>query len=132
VVELDTRPSGADLRPTYRDLRDWIEGVEALGQLRRVDGANTEEEIGLAQEVLTKHDTAPAVLFDKIPGYEPGYRVLSCPLGTIQRIAYTLGLPPDAPKAQLVDMWRKRFKDIKPIDPVEVTEAPILENVLMG
>jgi UbiD family decarboxylase len=132
VAEVAPRLSDTELRPRYRDLREWIEGVEGLGQLRRVDGANAEEEIGLAQEVLTKHDTAPAVLFDKIPGYEPGYRVLSCPLGTIQRIAYTLGLPPEWSKAELVDAWRRRFKGIQPIDPVEVTEAPILENVLLG
>jgi len=132
VVEVAARPSDTELRPRYRDLRDWIEGVERLGQLRRVDGANAEEEIGLAQEVLTKHDTAPAVLFDQIPGYAPGFRVLSCPLGTIQRIAYTLGLPPEASKRELVDLWRRRFKEIQPIDPVEVTEAPILENLLLG
>ncbi len=98
MVEVVSRVSDTELRPRYRDLREWIEGVEALGQLRRVDGANTEEDIGLAQEVLTKHDGAPAVLFDNIPGYEPGFRVLACPLGSIQRIAYTLGLPPHLSK----------------------------------
>jgi len=132
VVEVVSRPQDAALRPQFKDLREWIEGVDQLGQLRRVDGATAEEGIGLAQEVLTKHDGAPAVLFDKIPGYEPGFRVLACPLGSIERIAYTLGLPPHAPKAELVDMWRRRVKELKPVPHVEVTDGPILENVLMG
>jgi 4-hydroxy-3-polyprenylbenzoate decarboxylase len=100
--------------------------------LRRVDGATAEEGIGLAQEVLTHHEGAPAVLFDRIPGYEPGFRVLACPLGSQQRIAYTLGLSPERSKRELVDLWRHRFKQIQPIEPVEVADAPILENVLLG
>ncbi len=132
MVEVVSRPQGTELRPQFRDLREWLEGVDKLGQLRRVDGANAEEEIGLAQEVLTKHDGAPAVLFDNIPGYEPGFRVLACPLGSIQRIAYTVGLPPEASKRELVDMWRRRVKEVTPLEPVEVTDAPILENVLRG
>src|SRR4029079_15060002 len=100
VVEVVSRPQEAGLRPQFKDLREWIEGVDKMGQLRRVDGATAEEGIGLAQEVLTKHDGAPAVLFDNVPGYEPGFRVLACPLGSIQRIAYTLGLPPEATKAE--------------------------------
>jgi UbiD family decarboxylase len=132
VVEVVSRSQETALRPRYRDLREWIEGVERLGQLRRVEGANAEEEIGLAQEVLTHDEHAPAVLFDRIPGYAPGYRVLSNPLGSIQRIAYTLGLPPERSKRELVDLWRQRFKEIRPIEPAEVADAPILENVLLG
>ena len=121
-----------ELRPRFRDLREWLAGVEALGELQRVSGASAEEDIGLAQEVLTNSSTAPAVLFDQIPGYQPGWRVVCNPLGTLRRIAYTLGLPPDRPKGELVDLWRRRFKEIRPIEPVEVADAPILENVLRG
>ncbi len=124
--------TSTELRPRFRDLREWLAGVEALGELERVNGASAEEDIGLAQEVLTHSPTAPAVLFDQIPGYAPGWRVVSNPLGTLRRIAYTLGLPPDLPKGELVDLWRRRFKEIRPIDPVEMTDAPILENVLRG
>lgn len=132
MVGVATRPQDAALRPSFRDLREWLDGVDRLGQLRKVDGASWEEDIGLAQEVLTHHDGAPTVLFDNVPGVDPGFRVLACPLGSIQRIAYTLGLPPEASKRELVDMWRKRFKEIQPIASVEVNDGPILENVLMG
>ncbi|HZU07399.1 MAG TPA: UbiD family decarboxylase [Chloroflexota bacterium] len=132
MVEVVSREADLELRPRFRDLREWLEGVEQLGQLRRVEGATAEEDIGLAQEVLTHHEGAPAVLFDRIPGYEPGFRVLTCPLGSIERIAYTLGLPTNRSKRELVDLWRRRVKEIRPIEPVEVDDGPILENVLLG
>jgi hypothetical protein len=37
---------------TYRDLREYIAEVDKLGELRRVNGATWEEDIGLATELL--------------------------------------------------------------------------------
>ena len=53
----------------YEDLRDYIEEVDKLGELRRIDGASCDEDIGLATELLQHSETAPCALFDEIPGY---------------------------------------------------------------
>ena len=53
---------------TYEDLREWIEQADRLGELKRVDGASWEKDIGLAAEVVIRQDDGPAVLFDKVPG----------------------------------------------------------------
>ena len=37
---------------TPTDLRDWLRRVDALGELQTVRGANTEEDIGMATELL--------------------------------------------------------------------------------
>ena len=56
-------------------LRAWLEKVEQAGQLRHVEGASAEE-IGEATDLLQHTENAPAVLFNHIPGYRDGLRVL--------------------------------------------------------
>jgi len=38
--------NGTEPRVSFTDLRDWMEGLDHLGDLRLVEGANWEEEIG--------------------------------------------------------------------------------------
>src|SRR5579875_940827 len=52
----------------YPDLRDWLQAVDALGELRHVEGASWEEDIGRIAEMLHHTEESPAVLFDAIPG----------------------------------------------------------------
>ena len=55
----------------YRDLRGWIDGVESFGELRVVEGADWNQEIGAVAEVAARSEASPAVLFDKIKDYPP-------------------------------------------------------------
>ena len=67
----------------YRDLRGWLEGVESFGELRVVEGADWNQEIGAVAEVAAQSDPPPAVLFDKIKDYPAGG---ACsPVSTIRR-----------------------------------------------
>jgi 4-hydroxy-3-polyprenylbenzoate decarboxylase len=116
----------------YRGLREWLDRVEALGQLRRVSGANAESEIGAATDVLQHHAESPSVLFDQVPGYAPDFRVLVNGFGATDRIAMTLGLPLGLTRVQLSDAWRQRIRGLRPIPPEEVTDGPIFENVRRG
>ena len=61
----------------YRDLREWMEKADAAGNLRRVEGASWEADIGNITEMLHHSFPAPAVLFDKVPGCDPGFRLLT-------------------------------------------------------
>ena len=78
----------------YRGLRDWIEKVDGLGELLRVDGADWDAEMGTITPMLTEKSrgNAPAILFDGVPGYPRGYRTLYGSLSSIRRVALTLGL----------------------------------------
>lgn len=116
----------------YKDLREWLEQVEKLGELHRVDGATWEEDIGRITEMLVHTDEAPACLFDNIPGYPKGYRVLVNANGARRRIALTLGLSPDISREGLMDRFTEMVSKAGPC-PVEYVErGPILENVLEG
>src|ERR1700722_15894834 len=56
----------------YRDLRQFIELVEKMGDLRRIQGAALEFEIGAITEVAAGSESCPALLFSDIPGQPAG------------------------------------------------------------
>lgn len=119
-------------RTLYNDLRGWIDRCAGIGQVRFVEGASWKEDIGMATSVLQHAENSPAVIFDGIPDYPKGYRVLVNCFGSLQRIALGLGLPVDSSAQELVDEWRVRLRSLAPIPPRYVDDAPILENVHTG
>ena len=76
----------------YKDLREWIEEADKLGELRTIEGADPEHEIGAITELNAKN-TGPAILFDKVKGYSPGFRVLTDYVANIRTLNLTFGLP---------------------------------------
>ena len=86
-----------------RDLRDWIRAAEALGELKHIDGADWDVEIGAITE-LGHHrgEQSHALLFDRIKGYPEGYRVLSNTLNSTKRLATTLHMDTNYTRLQFV------------------------------
>src|SRR5262249_43022331 len=122
-------------RMQYRGLRGWLEQVDKLGELHKVDGAHWDVEMGALTHMLTEKSrgTPPAILFDNVPGYPPGYRTLYGQLSSVRRIALTLGLPLDYNrKVDVVQHYHARMQDLKPLPPRYVNDAPIFENVVEG
>src|SRR5947208_16173731 len=80
---------------TDRGLRDWLEQVDRMAELLKVNGAHWDREMGAITQMLTEggKGKAPAILFDEVPGYPKGYRTLYGQFSTIKRVALTLGLP---------------------------------------
>ena len=91
----DAAFSGRQVGGAYRGLRGWIDTVDRLGELKRVSGAHWDVEMGAVTHMLTEKSggTAPAILFDDVPGYRKGFRTLYGQLSSVKRIALTLGLP---------------------------------------
>jgi len=118
-------------KPQWRDTREWLERVQAVGELKDVRGATSEEDIGAITEMVDHAADSPAVLFDEIPGFEPGYRVLVNGMGSRKRQAITLGLDPaQASHDRLLNYWRGLLRGFTPIPPVMVARGAIQENVL--
>lgn len=114
------------------DLRAWLRDVNEIGELRVIEGVDWEENIGRATEMLHHTDDSPAVIFDDIPGYPKGHRVLVNSLATRGRIALTLGLDPDIDTFGLVDAWEDLMNTVEPRAVKMVDDGPILENVMEG
>lgn len=117
--------------PKWNDLRDWLDIVDTLGELKRVRGANSEEDIGAITEMLDHAEESPCALFDEIPNYKPGYRVLVNGMGSRKRQAITLGLDPaEASHDRLLEFWREQLKGFTPLPPVFVKRGAVQENIL--
>jgi 4-hydroxy-3-polyprenylbenzoate decarboxylase len=115
-----------------QDLRTWLAQMEAAGELQTVRGANREEEIGGIVDFYQRKTGNPAVLFDDIPGYRSGHRVVANILTSTSRIKLTLGLPADATDMDLVAYWRRYMKEAKTIPPVTVPVGLVRENEERG
>src|SRR5947208_10405692 len=82
--------------PKYTDLRDWLEIVDSMGELKKVDGVDWNLEMGTLAELLSresKSGVVPAVFFDYVPGYPKGFRNLFAQNSSFIRNALYLGLP---------------------------------------
>ena len=120
-----------------QDLRDWLNRVDAMGELVRVrQSVDPIEEMGAITYLVAKQDPSPAVLFERIKGYEDsalGARSLWNLLGpSFKRIALTMEEPPDLPRLELVR--RAKEKMGRRIEPREISgaDAPLFENTLTG
>src|SRR2546427_3124302 len=116
----------------YSDLRDWIREARSLGEVRDVRGASWQEDIGRVTEMLHHTDDSPAVLFDDIPGYPTGHRILVNANANRRRLALTLGLPVDIERRPLMDEFLRLSESDRRVAPRFVKDGPVFENVLRG
>lgn len=125
-------PAAADFKVPYDDLRGWIAAAEKLGEVRVVKGASWQKEIGMAADLVMHSDEAPCLVFDEIPGFPKGYRVLVNFFGG-RRKNMTLGFPLTYDKLELSRAFLEHYlRDMKTVPYEEVADGPIFENVMMG
>lgn len=117
---------------SYRDLREWIQRVKESGELRCINGADWNLEIGALTEVAARGPLAPAILFDHIKDYPVGYRVLVGTIESLKRAALTTNLPTDIKRNDFIAAWRERLNNPRLIPPRYMDRGPILENVFTG
>jgi UbiD family decarboxylase len=120
-------------RVAYDDLRQWIAEADKLGELVRGSGYSWQEDIGMAAELLQHDPKGPVALFDDIPGYPRGFRVLTNFFGG-RRQNMTLGHPADLNKIELSEAFLADFQKIcdTPMPYRVVDIGPIMENVIEG
>lgn len=115
----------------FRDLREFIEAAQAIGDLKLIKGAHWELEIGCITEMMAEQE-GPILLFDAIAGYPEGFRIVTNFIGTPQRFALALGIPPDLSKMEILKAWREKGRALEYLPPVEVGSGPVMENVMEG
>lgn len=119
----------------YKDLREWIELVDKMGELKRINGADWNLEIGAIGQLSESkrgENQGPALLFDNIPGFPPGYRVLTNYFTSANRFALTTNLPIGLPIHGYVNAWLEKYSTLPRIQPKYVTTGPVMENVQEG
>ena len=115
----------------YSDLRDWLKQVDGFGELKTVEGADWDLEIGAITEMARKESKVPpCIVFDAIKDYPKGRRLAVGLLNSMKRVALTTDMPVDLPPMEFVRTWRSRIKDMKPIVPRVVKDGAFMENVV--
>jgi 4-hydroxy-3-polyprenylbenzoate decarboxylase len=132
----------------YRDLRDFIEALEAKGELKRVS-AEVDPYLEITEICdRTLRAGGPALLFENVKGHD--MPLLGNLFGTPERVALGMGedsvealsevgkllaflKEPDPPKG-LRDAWQKLpiFKQVLSMGPKMVKRAPVQEVVYEG
>jgi len=105
--------------PGYDDLRDYVAHVEALGALRKIDGADPYLEVGAVTELAAGSADCPALLFDNFKGFAPGFRIFTNATTNVQRAALALGIDPNLRPLEALKAWMQRRGTLKPLDPVD-------------
>ncbi|MPY72456.1 MAG: UbiD family decarboxylase, partial [Alphaproteobacteria bacterium] len=130
----DKPVEGANMPIPYEDVRDWLNVVESMGELKRIDGADWNLEMGTLAELIYRErsGTIPALLFDRIKGYPEGSRILFGQHCSYRRLALAAGLPMDSVGLKLVNRFKEKLNRLQPILPRIVKKGPILENQMAG
>src|SRR4030095_14019161 len=85
------------------DLREFIARAERANEIVRIKGADWTLERGtLARTVTHARPEPPAILFEDVPGYAKGMRLLSGATNSSKRLAIALGLPVSRPPLDVV------------------------------
>ena len=116
----------------YRDLREFIAQIDALKALRRIEGADPHHEIGAITEVAAGMAECPALLFDRIKGHAPGFRIVSNAVTSPQRAALALGIDPTLRPLDALKAWMGKRQTLAPRKPVEIANPPFMDNSRRG
>jgi len=115
------------------DLRQFIKKVADHGELKVVEGADWDLEIGMIGEAQESMPSRPLLLFDKIKGSLPGYRVALNVFASNYRTALGLGLPTDLKGIDLVRAMKDKLAaGVKLVPPIQVESGPVKENIMIG
>jgi len=119
----------------YKDLREWMEEADKVGELKSVKGANPKYEIGAIVEENSRN-FGPAIIFDEIRGYAAGFRVLTNSMSNIRNFNLTFGFPIESSIRDTIKVlagkMEKWNREADQFPPELVKSAPILENVKEG
>jgi len=116
---------------SWKDFREFLTEVNKRGDVKVVEGADCNLEIGALTELMCERQ-GPMLLFDRINGYPKGHRIAAKPYSTPSRNALALGLPEGISAFEMFKTWRDKFRNYQPIKPVKVSSGPVMENVQEG
>ncbi len=115
----------------FDDLRGFIQKLDEMGQVTKVDGADWDLEIGTIIELMVEHKK-PILLFDNIKDYPAGYRLVTNIFKTGVALRLGLSIPEELSGIEVIRYWKNICEQYNPVPPIEVKSGPVTENVLTG
>jgi 4-hydroxy-3-polyprenylbenzoate decarboxylase len=119
----------------YKDVREWIDQAKEIGELKVIEGADPNLEVGTMVQINAKNE-GPALLFRKLKGYSDRFGILTNSMTNIRTFNLVFGLPIENSIQESVEAlrvraveWAERAKDFPA---TMVNYGPIGENVEEG
>ena len=111
----------------FSDLRDWLNKVKKIGELKVInEEIDWDEELAAITYMAAKEKGSPALFFEKIKGSPEGFRVLTNILGSsLNRIALSLGLPLNLSSIEMIRKTKDIFNNRIPPQVVNKEKAPV-------
>src|ERR1700746_2371788 len=110
----------------WNDLREYIDAMRKANDVIDVPNAHWDLEIGAISELMIERG-GPAILFDEIPDYPKGYRILCNAARMANKIAIALGLNPNASLEEMAQEWGRNSHGYKQIAPEFVSTGSVME-----
>ncbi|MDP2718212.1 MAG: UbiD family decarboxylase [Dehalococcoidia bacterium] len=118
------------------DLRNWLNQVDKLGELRVVEGADWNLEIGAITAINAKSNNPYTLIFDKIKDYPTGFRVLTGVVNNAHKFSLVLDMPPASSNYEFINELAEKFRTaagkLNSSEPRVVQNGPLMENVQKG
>jgi len=119
----------------FHDLREWVEQADKIGELKVIEGADPNLEVGTMVQINGKNE-GPALLFNKLKGYRDGFRIVTNSMANIRTVNLTFGLPIEHSVRETVEALRLKAGEwssgAKNVPHKVVRSGPVLENVETG
>ena len=117
------------MTPSNHDLRAFLNEVDKIGELRRIENIPWDKDIGgLVEMILERSAHPPAMLFEKIPGARQDMEILCSQIDTLPRLAIAMGTDPKLGLTDFIQAWRRKIRNFEPVPAEFVKDAPIFEN----
>lgn len=116
----------------FGDLREYMAFMEDQDQLKKVEGADPELEIGALTAVVAAHKNSSVLLFHDMKGIDPKYRIMTNVLINRKSERAIYGVPPAMADTDTTRWWMDALRGFKPVPPVVVQDAPVKAHVREG
>lgn len=129
----DKRAIEAGTERSIKSLGDWLEKVEAIGELKRITASvDPELEASTITYMHGKTLGGPTLLFENIKGH-PGHRLLYNPFGSsLNRMAISIREEPGKDAIELTRILSHKMKSRIPPKMVDAKSAPVNQNIETG
>ncbi|MGH7843811.1 MAG: UbiD family decarboxylase domain-containing protein, partial [Candidatus Binatia bacterium] len=115
----------------FKDLREFIRALEETGEIKIIEGASCDLEIGGVSQIAAESPKSPALLFDSIKEFPKGHRMLTNAISNRHRERLIFDVPEDLSDKEAVKYWKEKIKEYKPIAPQVVAAGAVKENELL-
>ena len=116
-------------------LRAHIRAIDEADEMITLSGVHWEKEMGAISEVVEQRlgRESPAIMYDEVPGFPEGYRVLYNHLGSVYKLAHAFNLPTEYDNIlDFSEAYNEKVHNVEPVEPKTVSDGPVFENVMEG